>query len=391
MFLFGSQTVAIALKAARIYITYCHSMLNQSAFYRALQSGAKLIALWLLATVVSPELSWSQETSSQPTVANSNSLPSSLLPQFFPHSASSTATQAGYVLGSGDHITVNVFGYEEYTGDRTILPDGTITLPLLGSIRAAGRTTDQFAQELTTRLQPFLVDPTITVNLSILRAVSVNVAGEVLRPGRVQLQGLPVGGVTQQLEQPTLSVALTKAGGITQYADIRQVILKRSSPDGISQSTINLWDAIGSLNAPPEVILQDGDSIYIPRLVADDTSVDRRRVAQSSFAPATVRVRVVGEVTQPGEVAVPPNSSVSSAVAIAGGPTQDARLSQVAFVRLNPTGQIERQILDLRNLTDDYQIQDGDVVIVPKRGSSSFIDMAGRVLSPLGLLFGIFR
>ncbi|NJR39813.1 MAG: polysaccharide export protein [Leptolyngbyaceae cyanobacterium CSU_1_4] len=340
--------------------------------------------------MASPELLRSQAAFAQSIGSNGDRLPRSQ-PISSPNSASSTAAQAGYVLGSGDHIVINVFGYEEYTGDRTILPDGTISVPLLGSIRAAGRTTDQLAQELTRRLEPFLVDPAITVSLSILRAVSVNVAGEVLRPGRVQLQGLPGAGLTQQLEQPTLSMALTKAGGITQYADIRQVVLKRSSPDGISESTINLWDAIGSLDAPPEVVLQDGDSIYIPRLMAEDTSVDRRRVAQSSFAPATVRVRVVGEVTQPGEVAVPPNSSVSSAVAIAGGPTQDARLSQVAFVRLNAEGAIERQILDLRNLTDNYQIQDGDVVIVPKRGSSSFIDMAGRVLSPLGLLFGIFR
>jgi polysaccharide biosynthesis/export protein len=367
-------------------------MLNHSAFHRALQSVSKVVALLLLATVAFPELGWAQESSSRPTAPNSNIAPELTLPQSSPNPVSSNATQSSYVLGSGDQIVVNVFGYEEYTGDRTILPDGTITVPLLGSIRAAGQTTEQLAQELTTRLQPFLVDPTITVSLSVLRAVSVNVAGEVLRPGRVQLQSLSEGEAAAQLEPPTLSVALTKAGGITQYADIRQVVLQRSSADGISQSTtINLWDAIGSPNAPPEVILQDGDSIYIPRLVAGDTSLDRRRVAQSSFAPATVRVRVVGEVTQPGEVAVPPNSSISSAVAIAGGPTEDARLSQVAFIRLNSEGKIERQTLDLRNLTDNYQIQEGDVVIVPKRDSSSLIDTAGRVLSPLGLLFGIFR
>jgi polysaccharide export outer membrane protein len=319
--------------------------------------------------------------------------PPSELP--LPSASPVSTVQSDYVLGAGDHIVVNVFGYEEYTGDRTILPDGTITIPLAGSIQAAGQTTDQLAKTLTDRLQPFLVDPTITVSLTILRAVSVNVAGEVLRPGRVQLQSLSQAGTTpseEGSESPTLSVALTKAGGITQYADIRQVVLQRSGANGRSQSTtINLWDAIGSPNAPPEVVLQDGDSIYIPRLVAGDTTLDRRLVAQSSFAPATVRVRVVGQVTQPGEVAVPPNSSISSAVAIAGGPTSDAQLSRVAFVRLNPEGQIERQILDLRDLTDSYQIQDGDVVIVPKRGSSSLIDTAGRILSPLGLFFGIFR
>jgi polysaccharide biosynthesis/export protein len=302
--------------------------------------------------------------------------------------------QSDYLLGAGDHLIVNVFGYEEYGGDRTVLPDGTITIPLLGSVMVAGHTTDQLAQELTRRLQPFLVEPTITVSLSILRPVSINVAGEVLRPGRVQLQSLSevIGQVQKEAQPPTLSVALQQAGGITQHADLRQVTLTRHRPGGGAQPiTINLWDAISSPNAPPEVILQDGDSIYIPRLVAGSTDADRRRLAQSSFSPATVRVRVVGEVTKPGEVLVPPNSSLSSAVAIAGGPTEDARLREVSFIRLNPAGEIERQTLDLRDLSDNYQIQDGDVIIVPKRGSSALLDLAGRVLTPLGLVLDLFR
>jgi polysaccharide biosynthesis/export protein len=353
---------------------------------------SKVLTLLLLATVAFPELTWAQGLSSRPVTSHREGASRLPLSQSASSSVTSATAQPGYVLGSGDHIVLNVFGYEEYTGDRTILPDGTITVPLIGSVSAAGRTTDQLAQELTTRLQPFLVEPTITVSLSLLRAVSVNVAGEVLRPGRVQLQSLSEGESAQQPESPTLSAALTKAGGITQYADIRQVVLQRSGADGSSRSTtINLWDAIGAPNAPPEVILQDGDSIYIPRLAAGDTSLDRRLAAQSSFAPATVRVRVVGEVTQPGEVAVPPNSSVSSAVAIAGGPTSDAQLSRVAFVRMNGTGEIQRETLDLRNLTDTYQVQDGDVVIVPKRGSSSIIDLAGRIFSPLGVILGLFK
>jgi polysaccharide biosynthesis/export protein len=88
---------------------------------------------------------------------------------------------------------------------------------------------------------------------------------------------------------------------------------------------------------------------------------------------------------------VPPNSSISSAVAIAGGPTEDAQLSRVAFVRMSEVGEIQRETLDLRDLTDSYQVQEGDVVIVPKRGSASFIDLAGRVFSPLGVILNLFR
>lgn len=306
----------------------------------------------------------------------------------------SARDRPSYILGPGDQLDITVFNYEEFTGSKVVLPDGTITLPMIGRVEAVGLTTEQLAQELTTQLNVFLVDPVVTVGLSVLRPVLVTVAGEVQRPGPIQLRSLTttnltIGGNTIE-GTPTVSVALIEAGGITQQADIRQIALRRYSPDGNSQPIIiNFWDAIGSDNATQDFILQDGDSIYVPRL-DPNTTLDRRLIARASFAPDTVRVRVVGEVNNPGEVQVPPDSSLSSAVAIAGGPTEDARLSRVAFVRMNESGQIERQLLDLRNLTDTYQVQDGDVIIVPKSNTSSILDAAERLLNPLNLVFGLF-
>jgi polysaccharide biosynthesis/export protein len=298
---------------------------------------------------------------------------------------------ADYILGIGDQLDVNVFAYEEFTGQRTVLPDGSIIMPMIGHVPTAGKTTEQLVQDITTRLRKMLVNPVVTINLIALRPVVVNVSGEVQRPGTIQLRessSNAANNTEQKTEQrPTLANAILAAGGITANADIRQVTLKRGGSD--APITINLWDAIQSDAAPPNLILQDGDSIYIPTLQAG-TVIDRRLLARSQFAPATVRVRVVGEVTAPGEVQVPPNSSISSAVAIAGGPTEDANLRHVGFVRMNETGQIEQQELDLRNLSDTNQIQEGDVVIVPKRGSSSFVDFAGRLLSPLGIFLSLF-
>lgn len=299
-------------------------------------------------------------------------------------SAQAKAADSFYILGPGDQIDIAVFEYDEFTLSEIILPDGTISLPLLGSVAAAGRTTDQLAQELANQLQNLLVNPVVTINLNTPRPVIVNVAGEVRRPGPVQLGNLGEGGTT-------LSAALIAAGGITPQANIRQVILQRYNPNSDSAPiVINLWDAISSDNAPPDPILQGGDSIYIPQLLAEDR-LDRRLIARSSVAPETVRVRVVGEVNAPGEVQVSPDSSLSSAVAIAGGPTEDANLGDVVFIRLNDQGQIERQVLDLGDLNDTIQVQEGDVLVVPETGVSSVLDFAARLISPLGFLFGIFR
>lgn len=307
----------------------------------------------------------------------------------FETATDSTFQEQGYVLGPGDQIQLSVYGYDEYTGTETILPDGTITLSLIGSVQAAGLTTEQLSQVLTTRLNALLVDPVVTVELGQLRPVNVTVAGEVRRPGPLQLASNATGEGVSSLK--TLNEALIAAGGVTQDADIRQVTLTRSVPNGETESiVIDLWAAIASPDAPSAVILQEGDSIYVPRLTAD-AQIDRRLLARSSYAPETIRVRVVGEVTNPGEVAVPPDSTISSAVAIAGGPTEDARLSRVAYIRLNESGRVERETIDLRDLTDGYQVQDGDVIIVPKRTESSVIDVAGRVFGPLGAILNIIR
>ncbi|NEP17593.1 MAG: polysaccharide export protein [Leptolyngbya sp. SIO4C1] len=301
---------------------------------------------------------------------------------------------SAYILGPGDQIEVRVYGFEEYTGPVTILPDGTITLPLVGKVPAAGRTTEQLTQELTVILDRLLVDPYVSVTLNALRPVVVNVSGEVYRPGPIQLQG-ETSTVSRSGGEvsgpPSVSTALVQAGGVTRMADIRDVVVMRALPSGQTVRTqVNLWDALWSETLPEDLLLRDGDLVFVPRLEEGEL-LDRRLLARSSLSPETVRVRVVGEVTDPGEVPVPPNSSLSSAIAIAGGPTEDAKLSEVAFIRMNDAGEVEQEVVDLRNLVDTYQVQDGDVVVVPKSTTGSVLDFAQRLLGPLNFLFRIFE
>ena len=300
---------------------------------------------------------------------------------------------ASYLLGPGDRIEVSVYGFPEYTGPMSVFPDGTIILPIVGKVTAAGRTTEQLTQELTRVLNTILVDPAVSVTLNALRPVVINVAGEVYRPGPIQLQDTTDITRVTAYSPPYVSEALVQAGGIRRTADIRDVVVIRELPNGNTVRTqVNLWDALWSATVPEEMLLRDGDLVFVPRLAEGEELVDSRLLATSSLAPDTVRVRVVGEVTQPGEVAVPPNSSLSSAVAIAGGPTNDAKLKEVAFIRMDDnTGDVIQEVVDLRNLVDTYQIQDGDVVVVPKTSTGSVLDFAARLVGPLNLLFRVFN
>lgn len=310
------------------------------------------------------------------------------------NTATPAIVRSAYILGSGDQIDITVFDYAEFTGTKVILPDGTITMPVIGAIPVAGKTTEQLARELTSRLSSSLVNPVVTISLVVLRPVVVNIAGEVQRPGPIQLRsttGSTAGSNNASGSVPTVSTALAQAGGITPNADIRQVVVRRVLPDGnYTRITVDLWNAILSDAATQDIVLQADDTVFVPRLAADAT-IDRRLIARSSFSPAIVRVRVVGEVNAPGQIEISPDSSLSSAIASAGGPTEDARLREVALIRMGEDGGVSTQKIDLRNLNDSYQVQEGDVVVVPKQGSSSFLRGLGQVLTPFGSILNIFN
>jgi polysaccharide biosynthesis/export protein len=306
---------------------------------------------------------------------------------------------ASYYIGPGDELRITVVGYPEYTGPQTVLSDGTISLPVIGDVMAADRTPAQLMQELAARLNEVLVKPAVNVVVSGQRPITVNVTGSVQRPGPIQLKNLRPSGELNaatttagvvSIQRPTVTAALLEAGGVTKEADLRSVSLRRYSPNrALPPVTINLWDAIAS-NAPSrDITLQDGDTLFIPQ-VEVSSDIDPKLLSKSSVAPRTVRVKVVGEVKRPGEVAVPPDSTLSSAIAIAGGPTTQARMKEVAFVRRLPNGQLVERKLDLDKLSDDIQIEDGDVLFVPQTQGDKALDVAGRVAGPLGLILRLF-
>ncbi|MEM8806932.1 MAG: polysaccharide biosynthesis/export family protein [Cyanobacteria bacterium P01_G01_bin.38] len=318
-------------------------------------------------------------------VSSAQELVPPLPPSVSPSAQDAPANE--YVLGPGDEVAIAVVGYPEFEDSYEILPDGNVMLPLVGAVNFANKTPNQVTQELTLRLQRYLVEPMVTIRLTNLRPVVVSVTGEVHRPGPIALSALESSDSSNSA--PTLSGSLLAAGGVTRDADLRSVSIRRALAGGQTQEiTINLWEALSlpSEGAIDNIVLRDGDSIVVPSLGPEET-LDRRLVASSSLAPEQIRVRVVGEVIRPGEVQISPTSSVSGAVAAAGGPTEDAKLGEVALVRLDEAGEVQEEVLDLTNLVDNHPVQEGDVVVISKRGYISVFDNITRFLGP----FNLFR
>ncbi|MBD2104256.1 polysaccharide biosynthesis/export family protein [Leptolyngbya sp. FACHB-261] len=315
-----------------------------------------------------------------------------------------------YLLGAGDRIKVNVFDVEELSGEQQVLPDGTVTLPLIGSVNVEGMSLEAAAGRLAQLLSPYLVRNIVNVSLVSPRPLTVAIVGEVNRPGSYTLnfnqdsRGSSgtngaiggIGGVQGGANATTLTGALQTAGGITALANVRQIQVSRVVASGGRRTfEINLWDLMKG-DISQDVRLFDGDSINIPRATTL-TAQESTEIAGASFSPATINVQVVGEVVKPGNVTIRPNAPFTEAVVAAGSITNDGDWRRVELYRLEPDGRISRRTLraDLNqplNEQSNPPLRSRDVIVVRPsfgssilRGISTFGNALSGVVNPIFL------
>nr|WP_246617142.1 polysaccharide biosynthesis/export family protein [Sphingomonas yunnanensis] len=126
-----------------------------------------------------------------------------------------TSGTAPYRLGSGDKLQIAVYGEQELTGEQLVGPDGSVTLPLIGRVAAAGRTAAQVSEDIRTRLADgFVQNPSVAVTIVAYRPFYI--LGEVNSPGQYEYaQGM------------TVLSAVARAGGFTYRAKKGEVFVKR--------------------------------------------------------------------------------------------------------------------------------------------------------------------
>jgi polysaccharide export outer membrane protein len=288
-----------------------------------------------------------------------------------------------YTLGDGDKVLVTVYQVADFSGEFLVLPDGTLTLPLIGTIKVEGMTVTRASQTISKRYTTYLKRPIVTVSLLTPRPLQIAVAGEVNNPGTYTIT------LQETLKAPLLTDLLRKAGGVTTVADISQVQIRRdvNGKENIMQA--NLWDLIQKGDKNQDVSLRDGDSILIPTKTTLNVA-ETRQLADANFgldSDRELNVTVVGEVYRPGAYRIVPaqinNASnetnlprrqparLTKAVQLAGGIKPLADIRQIEVRRYNRDGSQQTIPVDLWTLLDkgdmnaDLILQEGDTVIVP--------------------------
>lgn len=158
---------------------------------------------------------------------------------------------AEYRIGREDIIEVEVWKDPTLSAKVPVRPDGMISLPMIGDVQAAGRTADDLKGEIAKRLKPFVAEPVVGVMVSEI-AARFYVLGEVAHPGAFPVRG-----------NLTVLQGLAMAGGTTEFADPRSVVVIRPNSSGAPHRY--KVDARSILAGHARaIVLEPGDTIYVP-------------------------------------------------------------------------------------------------------------------------------
>ncbi|AOL22377.1 polysaccharide export outer membrane protein [Erythrobacter litoralis] len=172
-----------------------------------------------------------------------------------------SASGPDYRVNSGDQLEISVWREDELQREVMVLPDGTMSFPLIGTITAAGKTASEIEQQISSRLESNFVDgdvPDVTVTVARTSGLQFSVIGKVQSPG-IFTPGRYV----------TILEALSFSGGVTEFASLSNIVVVRKSGETLTVVPVDLSDVLRSKSVSAADVsalpmIRSGDTIIVP-------------------------------------------------------------------------------------------------------------------------------
>lgn len=264
-----------------------------------------------------------------------------------------------YEIGPGDEINLDVAGYPELSGKRTVGPDGRITLPVTGSILIANQTREAAAKTITAALTKFYTNPSVTLEISKYGSNRILILGNVQHPGVLYYDGTPT--LLDAIARGGLLANSTTRDGIPE-----RCIIYRGNDQAL---TVELKQLLQSGSAMADIRLRRNDIVFVP-------------VQQQDF------ISVLGEVQHPGAQALTPELNLRLAISQAGGLGEGAGSSPTIHIvqsATNKTLVVPWKELMSPNGGNEVTLHPGDMIYIPKSGFAKVTTVISK-LSPLATL-----
>lgn len=251
-------------------------------------------------------------------------------------------TTAPYLLGPEDQISVNVINFSNLSVPQVVVPpDGQITMPLLEPINVIGKTTQEVARLLTEKWREYVVNPSVTVTLSVKRRQdNIIVYGFVQRAGTIEYRPMI-----------RLLRVLAEAGGAAPNGDLANLTLIRANGE---KKTLDLSHPETRAGTPDDLLLERGDLIYIP---------ERR-----------AQISVLGEVMRPGNMEYREEMTLLEAITNAGGVKETADLAAATLIHNGKESKVNLEALLRRgDLSINIKLSAGDRLLIPELSNRVYV------------------
>lgn len=171
-----------------------------------------------------------------------------------PSTSPASVRPDSYIIGAEDVVSIYVWKEPDMSKSVPVRPDGMISLPLVGEVKAAGYTPVQLQDVLAAAMKKYVSDPQVTVVVEKISSLSFNIVGEVGHPGYFPL--------TRRM---TVLDAIAMAGGFKDFAKTKKVYVLRTAANGTQQRIpFNYKEVIKGSNPQQNIELQPRDTIVVP-------------------------------------------------------------------------------------------------------------------------------
>ena len=235
-----------------------------------------------------------------------------------------------YKVGSGDEISISVWGYSEFSENLMVDERGYITPSSYGRIYVKGLTFKRMRSLLKSKFGSFLdmKNSEIDVTLSYSRVITVHIVGEVYNPGSYTIPAIN-----------TAFNALIVANGPNQLGTVRNIYIKR---DGKTVDSLDVYQFLFNPTRSQDIYMQDGDYLFVP--------------------PAKHIIEIKGAVNRPYTYEAKTGESVAELIKYAGGYTTNSFTDVLTLKR------IDYNAVKVNDVHKDHLnstvVQNGDELVV---------------------------
>jgi polysaccharide export outer membrane protein len=168
-------------------------------------------------------------------------------------SAAFVLAESAYQLKEGDVIQISVWGEDRLNQETLVLPDGSVSFPLVGNMKVGGLSAPEVESVISEALEEFIPGADVSVVVTSTAGNLIYILGKVKAPG-TYVMAAPMSVIQ----------ALSLSGGLETFANESDILIVRNSGGAQSLLEVDYSDILSGKDISSNYQLEAGDTVMVP-------------------------------------------------------------------------------------------------------------------------------